>query len=72
MLKEVLPRNKGILFSSARNRIHTLGELLDADIEHDIAKLPQAVTGVQVRESNYVAAVSDVHRQSPGMGCLCA
>ena len=44
MLKEVLPLNKGISFSGARNRNHTLGKLLDADIERDIAKLPQAVT----------------------------
>ncbi|CAN7787308.1 hypothetical protein LJR034_008776 [Caballeronia sp. LjRoot34] len=40
MLKEVLPLNKGISFSGARNRIHTLGKLLDADIERDISKLP--------------------------------
>jgi hypothetical protein len=42
MLKEVLPLNKGISFSGARNRIHTLGKLLDADIERDISKLPRA------------------------------
>ncbi|MEA3089103.1 MAG: hypothetical protein QOJ04_445, partial [Caballeronia sp.] len=58
MLKEVLPLNKGISFSGARNRIHTLGKLLDADIERDIAKLPQPATDVQVRESSRVAAVS--------------
>jgi hypothetical protein len=58
MLKEVLPLNKGVSFSDARNRIHTLGKLLDADIERDIAKLPQALTDVQVRESSHVAAVS--------------
>ncbi|ASL48792.1 hypothetical protein bAD24_p00435 (plasmid) [Burkholderia sp. AD24] len=58
MLKEVLPLNKGISFSGARNRIHTLGKLLDADIERDIAKLPQPATDVQVREASHVAAVS--------------
>jgi hypothetical protein len=58
MLKEVLPLNKGISFCGARNRIHTLGKLLDADIERDIAKLPQPTTDVQVRESSHVAAVS--------------
>jgi hypothetical protein len=58
MLKEVLPLNKDISFSGARNRIHTLGKLLDADIERDIAKLPQPATDVQVRESSHVAAVS--------------
>jgi hypothetical protein len=58
MLKEVLPLNEGISFSGARNRIHTLGKLLDADIERDIEKLPQVVTDVQVLESSYVSAVS--------------
>ena len=58
MLKEVLPLDKGISFSGARDRIHTLGKELDADIERDIAKLPQAVADVQVRESSHVASVS--------------
>jgi hypothetical protein len=35
-----------------------IGKQLDADIERDIAKLPQAVAEVQVRESSHVAAVS--------------
>ncbi|MBK5091487.1 hypothetical protein IQ287_36730, partial [Burkholderia sp. R-69927] len=39
MLKEVLPLDKGISFSGTRDRIHTLGKQLDADIERDIAKL---------------------------------
>jgi hypothetical protein len=58
MLKEVLPLDKGILFSGTRDRIHTLGKELDADIERDIAKLPQAIADVQVRESSHVASVS--------------
>jgi hypothetical protein len=58
MLKEVLPLDKGISFSGTGDRIHTLGKQLDADIERDIAKLPQAVADVQVRESSHVAAVS--------------
>ena len=58
MLKEVLPLDKGISFSGIRDRIHTLGKQLDADIEHDIAKLPQTVADVQVRESSHVASVS--------------
>jgi hypothetical protein len=35
-----------------------IGKPLDADIKRDIAKLPQAVAEVQVRESSHVAAVS--------------
>ncbi|MDB5788599.1 ISKra4 family transposase [Caballeronia mineralivorans] len=58
MLKEVLPLNKGISFGGTRDRIHTLGKQLDADIERDIEKLPHAVADVQVRESSHVAAVS--------------
>ena len=58
MLKKVLPLDKGISFSGIRDRIHTLGKQLDADIEHDIAKLPQTVADVQVRESSHVASVS--------------
>jgi hypothetical protein len=58
MLKEVLPLDKGISFSGTWDRIHTLGKELDADIERDIAKLPQAVADVQVRKSNHVASVS--------------
>jgi hypothetical protein len=58
MMKEVLPLEKGISFSGTRGRIRTLGKQLDADIERDIAKLPQAVADVQVRESSHVAAVS--------------
>jgi hypothetical protein len=58
MLKEVLPLDKGISFSGTRDRIHTLGKELDADIERDIAKLPQTVADVQVRESSHVASVS--------------
>jgi hypothetical protein len=54
----VLPLNKGISFSGTRDRIHTLGKQLDADIERDIEKLPHAVADVQVRESSHVAAVS--------------
>jgi hypothetical protein len=58
MLKEVLPLDKGISFSGTRDRIHTLGKELDADIECDIAKLPQTVADVQLRESSHVASVS--------------
>jgi hypothetical protein len=50
MLKEVLPLDKGISFSGTRDRIHTLGKELDADIECDIAKLPQTVADVQLRD----------------------
>jgi len=35
-----------------------IGKQLDAEIERDIAKLPQAVAEVQVRDSNHAAAVS--------------
>jgi hypothetical protein len=58
MLREVLPVDKGISFSGTRNRVHTLGKRLDAEIERDIAKLPRAVADVPVRESSHVAAVS--------------
>ena len=58
MLKEVLPLDKGISSSGIRNRILDIGKQLDADIERDITKLPQAVADVQVRESSHVAAVS--------------
>ncbi|MFM0008370.1 hypothetical protein PQR57_46670 [Paraburkholderia dipogonis] len=58
MLKEVLPLDKGISSSGIRNRILDIGKQLDTDIERDIAKLPQAVTDVRIRESSHVAAVS--------------
>lgn len=58
MLKEVLPLDKGISFSGTRDRIHALGKELDADIERDIAKLPQATADGQVRQSSHVTAVS--------------
>jgi hypothetical protein len=58
MLKEVLPLDKGISASGIRSRILDIGKQLDADIERDIAKLPQTVAEVQVRESSHVAAVS--------------
>ena len=58
MLKKVLPLDKGVSFSGARNHVHTLGKRLDAEIERDIAKLPRAVADVPVRESSHVAAVS--------------
>jgi hypothetical protein len=58
MLKEMLPLDKGISSSGIRNRILDIGKQLDADIERDIAKLPQAVADVQVHESSHVAAVS--------------
>lgn len=58
MRKEVMPLNKGISFSGARNRIHIFGKLLDVDIGCDIPKLLQAVTDVQVRKSSHVAAAS--------------
>ena len=58
MLKEVLPLDKGISSSGIRNRIFHIGKQLDAEIERDIAKLPQAVADVQARESSHVAAVS--------------
>ena len=57
MLKEVLPLDKGISSSGIRDRILDLGKQIDAAIERDIAKLPQAVANVQVRESSHVAAV---------------
>ncbi|WP_454754185.1 hypothetical protein [Cupriavidus necator] len=50
MLKEVLPLDKGISFSGTRNRIRAIGKQLDADIERDIAKLPQSVADVQIRK----------------------
>jgi hypothetical protein len=58
MLKEVLPLDKGISFIGIRNRILDLGKQLDADIERDIAQLPQSVADEQVRECSHVAAVS--------------
>ena len=58
LLKEVLPLDKGLSFSGTRNRVYALGKQLDADIERDISKLPQAVADAQVRESSHVAAVS--------------
>ena len=58
MLKEVLPLDKGISSSGIRNQILDIGKQLDADIDRDIAKLPQAVADVSVRESSHVAAVS--------------
>jgi hypothetical protein len=58
MLKEMLPLDKGISFSGTRDRIHILGKQLDADIERDIAKLPQTVADVKVRESSHVTSVS--------------
>ncbi|QYY33888.1 ISKra4 family transposase (plasmid) [Cupriavidus pinatubonensis] len=58
MLKEVLPLEKGISFSGARNRIRTIGKQLDDDIERDIAKLPHSVADVRIRESRHVAAMS--------------
>ncbi|CAE6825453.1 hypothetical protein R75483_06451 [Paraburkholderia domus] len=58
MLKEVLPLDKGISFSGTRDRIHTPGKQLDADIKRDVSKLLQAAADVQVRESSHVAAVS--------------
>ena len=62
MLKEMLPLDKGISFSGTRDRIHILGKQLDADIERDIAKLPQTVADVKVRESSHAASVSDAER----------
>ena len=53
LLKEVLPLDKGISSSGIRNRILDIGKQLDTDIERDIAKLPQAVADVQVRESSH-------------------
>jgi hypothetical protein len=58
MLKEVLPLDKGISSSGIRDRILDLGKQLDADIERDIAQLPQSVADEQVRECSHVAAVS--------------
>jgi hypothetical protein len=62
MLKKMLPPDKGISFSGTRDRIHILGKQLDADIERDIAKLPQTVADVKVRESSHAASVSDAER----------
>ncbi|MEZ0605786.1 hypothetical protein ACAX43_27020 [Paraburkholderia sp. IW21] len=56
VLKEVLPLDKGISSIGIRNRILGIGKQLDDDIERDIAKLPQAVADVKVRESSHVAA----------------
>ena len=58
MLKEVLPLDKGISSSGIRDRILDLGKQFDADIERDIAQLPQSVADKQVRECSHVAAVS--------------
>nr|WP_316157631.1 hypothetical protein [Cupriavidus sp. BIC8F] len=58
LLKEALPLDKGISFSATRDRIRTIGKRLDADIKLDIAKLPQPVADIQIRESSHVAAVS--------------
>jgi len=54
----MLPLDMDISFSGTRDRIHILGKQLDADIERDIAKLPQTVADVKVRESSHVASVS--------------
>ncbi|WDD90206.1 ISKra4 family transposase (plasmid) [Burkholderia sp. FERM BP-3421] len=58
MLKEVLPLDKGISFSGIRDRVLAIGKQLDAEIERDIARLPQSVADGQVRTCNHVAAVS--------------
>jgi hypothetical protein len=58
MLKEVLPLDDGISSSGIRNRILDLGKQLDAEIERDIAQLPQSVADETVRECSHVAAVS--------------
>jgi len=50
MLKEVLPLDKGISSSGIRDRILDLGKQLDAEIERDIAHLPQSVADDRVRE----------------------
>lgn len=54
MLKEVLPQEKGISFSGARNRIRTIGKQLDADVERDIFLIRLA--DVRIRQSRQVAA----------------
>ncbi|MFP3645820.1 ISKra4 family transposase [Paraburkholderia sp. SIMBA_054] len=58
MLKEVLPLDNGISSSGIRDRILDLGKQLDAEIERDIAQLPQSVADETVRECSHVAAVS--------------
>ncbi|BCG05653.1 hypothetical protein PPGU19_102210 (plasmid) [Paraburkholderia sp. PGU19] len=58
MLKEVLPLDNGISSSGIRDRILDLGKQLDAEIERDIAQLPQSAADGQVRECSHVAAVS--------------
>jgi hypothetical protein len=52
LLREVLPLDKGISFGSTRRRILVVGSALDAQIEHDIASGPKAVTGEQLRRND--------------------
>ncbi|MGU7771740.1 hypothetical protein ACV229_16410 [Burkholderia sp. MR1-5-21] len=58
MLKEVPPLDNGTSSSGIRDRILDLGKRLDANIERDIAQLPEAVADQQIRECSHVAAVS--------------
>ena len=58
LLKEVLPLDKGISFSGTRNRTHAVGKALDGEIEHDIAKQPQAMVDESPRQSDSVSCVS--------------
>ena len=62
LLKEVLPLDKQISFSGARQRIHAVARQLDAEVERDIANQPKATaiadTTVPRRESTNVACVS--------------
>ncbi|MFM0007758.1 hypothetical protein PQR57_43355 [Paraburkholderia dipogonis] len=55
MLKEVLPLGKGTSSSGIRDRILDLGKQLDAEIERDIARLPQSVADEQIPECSHVA-----------------
>ena len=58
MLEKVLPLDKGISSSGIRDWILDLGKQLDADVERDIAQLPQSVADDRVRGCSHVAAVS--------------
>ena len=62
LLKEVLPLDKQISFSGARQRIHAVARQLDAEVARDIANQSNAAavadTTVPRRESTNVACVS--------------
>ena len=58
MLKEVLPLQDSISTTGAKNRIRVVGRDIDAQIERQIAALPEAHAEGEARESARVTAVS--------------